>query len=228
MRLTKILGATGALILSALVGGTLIGSALAADETDATGDAGAYCDTFMDTVAAELGVTRDALVDAGRAGANAAIDAALAAGDLSNERATALRDRVDAADGEHCGLLAPFRAGFAHGVTRGLLGGDVFAAAADALGMESSDLIGQLRDAGSLQALAEELGVSYDDVKASVLDSLSADLDAAVDEGLSQQRADAAIEHVTEWLDNGGEPGALRPHHGAPRPSGPWADGSGA
>ena len=36
MRLTKTLGMAGALILSALVGGTLIGSALAQDETTDT------------------------------------------------------------------------------------------------------------------------------------------------------------------------------------------------
>ena len=65
------LGFAGALVLSAIVGGTLIGSALAQDgETDADT---ANCDTFMDTfMAAELGVSRDEVVDAGKAAANAA------------------------------------------------------------------------------------------------------------------------------------------------------------
>lgn len=228
MQLTKVLGAAGALIGAALVGGTLIGSALAADETEpATTENGAYCDAFLDAFASELGVTRDAVIDAGKAAANAAIDAAVAAGDLTEERADALRERIDAAEADGCGLLKPgWVRGFGHGLARGFFGGDVFAAAADALGIESSELIGQLRDAGSLEALAEELGVSYDEVKASVLASVQADLDAAVAEGLSQERADAAIEQLTGWLANGGEVGGLRPHRGAPGPWGPWGDGA--
>lgn len=227
MHLTKVLGACGALIAAAIVGGTLIGPAVAADETDATGDAGAYCETFLEVFAAELGVTRDEVTAAGKSAATQAIDAALAAGDLSEERAAALRERIEAATGEQCGLLAPFRAGFGHGWARGFLSADVLDAAAGALDIERSELIGQLRDAGSLQALAEELGVSYGEVTASVLDSVRGDLEAAVSEGLPQERADAAIEHVTEWLDSGGELGGLRPHHGGPWGVGPH-DGSDA
>jgi hypothetical protein len=115
------------------------------------------------------------------------------------------------------------------GEVRGFLGGDVFEAAAEALGIESADLIGQLHDAGSLEALAEAQGVSYDDVKASVLAAVQADLDAAVAEGLDQERADAAIERLTEWLDEGGEAGPWGGgFHGrggfGPGPFHPWGD----
>lgn len=205
MRLTKILGAAGALILSALVGGTIIGSTFAADETDSPADTGAYCDTFVDAFATELGVTRDAVVSAGKAGANATIDAAVAAGDLTEERATAMRERVDASEGEGCGLFRPVRSGFSHGWGRGFMGANVLDAAADALGIESSALIEQLDDAESLEALATEQGVSWDEVKASVLAAVQADLDAAVAEGLDQERADKVIERLTAWLDEGGE-----------------------
>ena len=111
MRLTKTLGAAGALIISALVGGTLIGSALATDDstdTDTTVAAGEYCDVFMDSLASELGVTRDALVAAGKAAANAAVDAAVAAGDITEERATAIRERIDASDGSGCAMVRPW------------------------------------------------------------------------------------------------------------------------
>lgn len=235
MRLTKTLGLAGALILSALVGGTLIGSALATEETDpdAAANAGAHCDTFLDAFADELGVTRDALLPAGQAAANAAIDAAVAAGDLTEERADALRDRIDAFDGDGCAILGSFRAGFGHGfghgLARGFMGGDVFEAAADALGIESSALIEQLREAESLEALATEQGVSYDEVKASVLAAVQADLDAAVSEGMDQVRADAIIERLTTWLDEGGalggfERGQLRPGRGG---FGPWPGNGG-
>ncbi len=228
MRLTKTLGFAGALVLSAVLGGTLIGSTLATD--DATTDAaagGEYCDTFMDALASELGTDRAGLVTAGQSAANTAIDAAVSAGDLTEERATALRERIDSYDGEGCGLFGRgfargFHAGVERGIDRGFLRGDVFEAAAAALDLESADLIAQARDAGSLEALAETQGVAYDDVKTAVTAAVQADLDAAVAEGMDQARADAAIEHLTTWLDNGGEfdgrgPGGFghgRGHHG--------------
>jgi hypothetical protein len=218
MRLTKTLGMAGALIISALVGGTLIGSALATDETTTENDTarGAYCDTFLDAFASELGATRDEVTAAGKAAANAAIDAAVAAGDLSEERAAALRERIAEFDGPDCGL---FRAGWVRGFNqgaiggwaRGFLGGDVVEAAADALGIESSAVIEQLRDAGSLEALATELGVSYDEVKAAILAAVQADLDATE---LSDERKAAVIDRLTNWLDEGGDVGGLRPGRG--------------
>ena len=233
MQLTKTLGAAAALLISALVGGTLIGSALATDEstdTDTTAAASEYCDVFMDALASELSATRDELVSAGKAAANAAVDAALEAGDITEERATALRERIDAADGTGCawfghGFARGFGAGFDHGVGRGFLGGDVFEAAAAALGIESSELIDRLDSAGSLEALATEEGVAYDDVKASVLSAVQADLDAAVAEGLEQARADEVIERLKSWLDEGGELGGFGPGHFGPgRGFGPWGD----
>ena len=224
MRLTKSLGFAGALILSAILGGTLIGSALATDEDATTGEDSEYCDVFMDSLATELGTDRDGLVAAGKTAALAAVDAALAAGDLTDDQATAARERIEAYDGSGCGFFGHgigFERGFGHGFARGFLGGDVFEAAAEALGIESSELIGELRDAGSLQALAEELGVGYDAVSASVLAAVQADLDAAVAEGMSQEHADAALERVTTWLDEGGEAGGLRGGH---HRGGPWAD----
>ena len=217
MRLTKSLGFAGALILAAIVGGTLIGSALATDTDGITDvDTSEYCDAFLDTLATELGTDRDGLVAAGKTAALAAVDAAVEAGDLTDEQADAARDRIEAYDGSGCGFLGHgigLGRGFAHGFARGFLGGDVFEAAAEALGIESSELIEQLGEAGSLQALAEELGVSYDTVRASILEAVEADLDAAVAEGLPQERADAALERITAWLDEGGEVGGFRGHH---------------
>ena len=231
MRLTKTLGMAGALILSALVGGTLIGSALAQDETtDTHTDAGAYCDTFMETFAAELGSTRDEVIAAGKAAANVALDAAVAAGDVTEERAAAIRERIDAYDGEGCAFGGAFKLGFTHGVARGFLRGDVFEAAADALGIDSSALIEQLGEATSLETLAGEQGVAYDDVKASILAAVQADLDAAVAQGLDQERADEVIARLTTWLDEGGQLDGLRgrfergPGHWRDR----WTDETGA
>jgi len=215
MRLTKTAGLAGALILSALVGGTLIGSALATDDrtTDMAANASAYCDTFLDALASELGVSRDELTAAGKAAATTTIESALADGDLTQERANRLKARIDEADGNGCGILGhglAFGRGFVHGFERGfgkgLLSGDVWDAAADVLGVESADLRGDLRDAGSLQAVAEGQGVSYDDVKAAIVGAVQSDLDAAIADGkVTEERADAAISRVNAWLDDGGQ-----------------------
>ncbi|MCV0402797.1 MAG: hypothetical protein K5924_03690 [Chloroflexi bacterium] len=236
MRLAKTFGFAGAMLASALLGGTIIGSTLATDEpTDvASGSAsvrGEYCETFLDTFASELGTDRDGLVVAGQVAANAAVDAAVEAGDLTEERAAMMRERIAAYDGSGCGLgfgfgfAKGFHAGAERGFARGFLGGNVLESAADALGIESSAVIEQARDAGSLEALAEAEGVVYADVKASVIAAVQADLDAAVAEGMAQERADAAIERVTTWLDEGGSfegrAGGFGPrggHHG------PWGD----
>ena len=221
MRYAKVLGAAGALITAALVGGTLINSTLAVGEEDGDSrraDAVAYCDTFMDALASELGTTRDGLVAAGKTAANAAIDAAVAAGDIAEERATRMRERVAAADGEGCAWFG--RGGFGgggHGPRGpghggGVIRGEALEAAADALGLEASDLPAAIRDAGSLEALATAENVAYDDVKAAVLAAVQTNLDAAVATGdITQERADSILEKTTTWLDEGGE---IRGRHG--------------
>ena len=209
MQLIKALGFAGALVLAAIVGGTVIGSVLATEETDATRATTEYCDVFMESMATELGVTRETLVAAGQVAAGSALDAAVAAGDLSEERAAEIRERIADADGEECRWFGHgFGRGHGPGMARGLLRGDVFDAAADALGIEGSDLIGELRDAGSLEALADEHGVGYDEVKAAVV--------AAVEEGMDEERAAKVIERLTTWLDGGGQldEARFRPGHG--------------
>ena len=217
MRYAKVLGAAGALITAALVGGTLIGSTLAVGEEDGDSrraDAAAHCDTFMDSLASELGTTRDGLVAAGKTAGGAAIDAAVAAGDITEERATRMRERVAAADGEGCAWFG--RGGFGGGHGGGGHGprgpghsfarGEALEAAADALGLEASDLPAAIRDAGSLEALATAEGVAYDDVKTAVLAAVQSDLGTAVaDGGITQERADSIVEKTTTWLDEGGE-----------------------
>lgn len=239
MRLTKTLGYAGALIAAALVGGTLINTTLATDHetetTDTDSTHAAYCAVFREAFAAELGVTTGEVTAAGQAAANAAIDAAVAAGDLHEDRAARLRERVEAHDGEGCGWFGKARAfgrgfglGLERGIARGFLGGTVFEAAADALGTTSDELIGDLREAGSIEAVAEAEGADYEAVQAAILADIQADLDAAVAEGMSQERADAIIERLSSWLEEGGELGKLGPgrghHHGPGFRMGPGSD----
>jgi len=59
---------------------------------------------------------------------------------------------------------------------------------------------------GVASADADGQGVAYDMVKTAIVDALQEDLDAAVAEGLDQERADNVIQRVEPWLDEGGEP----------------------
>ena len=92
MKRLKALGIAGALVASAIVGGTLMSTVFANPGTPAaTGSEGslavdsqpgAYCQTFLDEFAKQLGVDKAALVPAAKAAADAAIDKAVASGDL--------------------------------------------------------------------------------------------------------------------------------------------------
>ena len=59
-----------------------------------------------------------------------------------------------------------------------------------------------------------------------MLAAVQADLDAAVADGLDQARADAVIERLTTWLDEGGELGGFGPRPFGPGRGGfgPWGD----
>jgi hypothetical protein len=240
MQIAKLLGGAAVLIATALVGGTLIGGALAAPEAtetaNAAGDAhgpllggeGEYCDVFLDTFAAELGVSRDDLLPAGKAAAVAAIDAAVEAGDLDDDRAAAMKERIGALEEAGCGVGfgIGLGRGLAVGAAHGFMHADVLEAAAGALSLGSDELIDRLADGSSLEEVAEAEGADYETVKSAVIAAVEADLDAAVAEGLDQDRADAMLERIGAWLDEGGEAGLGRFGHFGPggpgHRGGPW------
>jgi hypothetical protein len=222
----KLLGGAAALITAALVGGTLIGSVLAApsgssaggseaafgdDESTAT-DASAYCQTFLDTFASELGVETDELAPAAKAAAIAAINAAVEAGDLSQEAADRMIARIEEWDGEGCRWIG-FKLGhWAHHAGQGAFLSGMWEAAAGALGLEPAELREALADA-TLEEVAEEQGVAYADVVTAVLAAAQEDLDAAVEAGrITQEHADAMLDRIETWLNEGdvGNFGELR------------------
>lgn len=228
MRRLKTVGAAGALVGSALVGGTLISAALAAPSSSpgasttlSVGDLGnlgvdnTYSDTYLDTLAKELGVDRADLGPAAVAAARAAIDAAEAAGDIDADRADALRSRLGELENPERMLLGhPFLLGGpGNGPGRGIrifgLGdGSVVDAATSTLGIDRDALVRALRDGTSLEDLAAKQGVAYGTVKTAITDAASTELATAVDDGhLTQDQADAILQRLGTWLDNGGQPG---------------------
>ncbi len=212
----KILGAAAVLITAALVGGTLIGSVLAAPggsgssepsavfgDEETTGDASAYCQTFLDTFASELGVSTDELAPAAKAAAIAAINAAVEAGDLTQAAADRMIERVNEWDGDGCRWIG-FKLGHwgQHAARVDFLTG-MWEAAATSLDMTTAELREALTDS-TLEEVATAEGVPYADVVAAALASAQADVDAAVEAGtITQEKADAIIERVEATLNDG-------------------------
>jgi hypothetical protein len=238
MRTAKLIGAAGLLVVTSIIGGTLIGGALAAptagSPTGASrdinerlllgGEPGEYCDVYLDTFASELGVARDEVLPASKAAAIAAIDAAVAGGDLDADRAAQLKERIDGFEDAGCGFVGALGKAFVHGFAHGFVRADVLDAAAQALGLDSAELMRQLAGGDSLEEIAGKQDVSYETVKTATVGALQADLDAAVAEGLDQERADAVLEHVQTWLDKGGEPGFGRSGGRFGRGDGPFGN----
>lgn len=212
----KILGGAAALITAALVGGTLIGSVLAAPGGngasdpaavlggDESTDASVYCQTFLDTFASELGVSTDELAPAAKAAAIAAINAAVDAGDLTQDVADRMIEKINEWDGSGCRWIG-FKLGhWAHHAARVEFMSGMWEAAADSLGLTTAELREALVDS-TLEEVADAEGVDYADVVAAALASAKADLDAAVDAGtITQEKADAIYERLETWLSEGG------------------------
>ncbi|HET6746383.1 MAG TPA: hypothetical protein VFH90_11130 [Candidatus Limnocylindria bacterium] len=224
MRMAKLITGAGLLVVASVIGGTLIGGVLAApggaSSNDAVTDAhggpwlgganGEYCDEYLDTLASELGVERDSFLPASKAAAIAAIEAAVEGNDLDEDRADQLIERIEAVEEADCGFIGAlgksFMRGFGLGFGHGFVSADLLEAAASALGMGSAELLSQMADDNGLEEIAAAQGVDYERVKAAITDALQEDLDAAVAEGLDQERADEIVLRVQTWLDEGGEP----------------------
>lgn len=223
MKNMKTLGIGGGLVAAALVGGTLISAALAAPSSPSSSASsadlanGEYCETWQKAFADELGVSVDDLLPAAKAASIAAIDAAVAAGDLTEERAIALKEKIEAADGNGCRFFGhPFWGGD-HG-PKAHFGGPLLSMAAEALGIEPGELMQALRSGDSLQDVATAQGKSYDTVKQAIHDAVKTKLDAAVADGLDQARADEVLSKLDEALASGDFPasGRGRGHFGFP------------
>lgn len=224
MKTLKTFGVASGLIAAALVGGTLISAVSASPAspsspttTDAEEvDAAAYCQTWKEAFAAELGVSAEDLGPAAKAATIATIDAAVANGDLPEDVAARMKEQVENADGDGCRLLgAGFHAWGRHAV-RADFHHDWVTAAADALGMEPAELGEALRSGDSLRQIAQDQGVDYGVVSQAILDAAKADLDALVEAGkITQERADARLDALEQALQSNQFP-PLGGRHGRP------------
>lgn len=222
-------GLAGAMVISALVGGTLISAVAAAPATTspgpivaaapsapaapAAGPTGEYCTTFRAAFAENLGVTEAEMVAAARKAADTTIDKAVADGDMTKVAGDRLKARLAAAPADGCTMLAGVRAKAkaALGVVK-----DGLTAAAVVLKTTPAELRTELRDGKSLKDIAAARNVPYATVTDAVVAAVKADLDAAVKAGtLKPARAERVLERLEKRLADG----RLRPVRPAASPT---------
>jgi ribosomal protein S20 len=210
----RLLGFSGALVLAAVVGGTVISAVSAAPDsraaavgdplaaaTAAPASVETACATFRAALAKALGVSEDALAAATQQALGATVDQAVSDGKLTAAAAARLKTRMAASPPDGCQRLAARldKARGALGVVR-----DAVTAAADALGMPPADLRAKLRSGASLASIATDKGVELSAVTGAVLTAVKGDLDAAVAAGtIPQARADRIIARLTARLGAG-------------------------
>ena len=203
---------------AALLTGSILGTAaFAADPAPAEGTPTAkteranraqeYGQSFLAKLAAALGVDQAKLTESIKTAGIETIDEAVAKGDLAQNRADAMKERI--AEGRQS-LVMPFGGrGGPMGGERGMPGkagmsgvfglrdGGAETAIAEKLGLTTDQLHEQLRAGKSLTDLATEKGVSADDLKAVATAAHKAHLDQAVADGkLTQAQADAMLERM--------------------------------
>jgi ribosomal protein S20 len=170
----------------------------------------------IDDAAAQLGVQPSELTSALKLAMKNRIDAAVEAGQLTEEQASRLKERIDAEEFPLLGPRGPKRPGFAgHGP--GPLGrGDVLAAAASYLGLTEAELREQL-PGKTLADVAKEQGKSVPGLVEAMVAAAGKEIDEAVADGrLTEEQATALkadLEARFESMVDGERPGGAYPHH---------------
>jgi hypothetical protein len=154
-----------------------------------------YRDEFLNKLAENLGINREELEQSIDEAAVGTVDDAVANGDISEERAENIKERIEETDG-FVPFFGPGPGGPHH---RFFFHGDLFETAADTLGMSVEDLLAELRDGKTVAEIAAEKNVSVEDITANVLAEAKTDLDQKVADGdLTQEQADDIYARVSE------------------------------
>ncbi|HZR93381.1 MAG TPA: hypothetical protein VFA44_13350 [Gaiellaceae bacterium] len=174
LRTRTVIAGTVALIAAA----GAVGGALAASGTF---DPAKERQAYLDDAAQRLGVSSAKLEDALKQAALDRVDAALAAGQITQDEAQAMKDAINA------GRLGVPGVGFGFGMhglggmhVRGALGLD---AAAGYLGLSEAELRSELGSGKSLADIAKAQGKSVDGLEQALLAAAKTKLDQAVADG---------------------------------------------
>jgi len=177
---------------------------------------------FLGRVAEKLGITEDELTAAVKDVRLEIVDERLAAGEITEEEAAAIRERVESGEaGLHPGGPGPRHC---------RVGGHLVALTARVLGIEAQDVMVGLQQGKSFVEIAEENGMGAAEYKAALIGAVEAKLAELVEQGrITEEQAREKLARFTEYLDkiinHHPEPGqaAQCRHH---RPDGPGPDGA--
>jgi len=176
----------------AVVGGG--GAAIASAQSDATTP-----QAFFDAVAKHLGISSEELEDATKAAAIDQVDAALAEGEITEEQAERIKERIES--GETPPFFGPRffgERGFHVHAPDGQL-----SAAADYVGLSVAELRERLRDGQSLADVAKAEDKSVEGLEQAMIDAVKKNLDQAVSEGnLTREQADDVLERIEARIDD--------------------------
>lgn len=227
----------GAAILGAVLTGGLL-SVSAADNNSSTGmaaqqasqdaDKTARKDAYLEKVATDLGISVDALKAALKSASLQTVDDRLAAGEITAEQATAMKERIESGDALF-GFGGPGGGPRHHGGGRGL--GIASEELMTFLGIDQGTLDAARQAEKSLATIAQDAGKSRDELKAFLTQQAQESLAEAVTDGhLTQAQADEKLASFEANLDAMiDSPVPLRHEHG-PRgaaPSGSLPNGAG-
>ncbi|MBI4496727.1 MAG: hypothetical protein HY689_02365 [Chloroflexi bacterium] len=192
------LAVVGLLAAALLAGGSLVaGTALAGPEGEQTGH-GRYAQVFLDKLAALLNVDRDQLVDAMKQAGQQTVDEAVVNGDLTQRQADRVKERIQSG----AFPKGPWHFGKARGhhALKGVIDPQtVKTAITQRLGLTTEELQAELRSGKTLRQVAEERGVSVEDLRQTVLDTVEPQLDTAVQEGrITEQQRERILERIRQ------------------------------
>jgi hypothetical protein len=184
--------AVGAAAVAATLGA---GAAIAA--TSDVFDPKEEQEAFQAAVAEELGVTTTQLQNAYKAAALEQLEAAVAAGRLTEEHADEIRERIESGD-----FLGP--AGFGLFGGHGLRGpGHHLEGAAAYLGLTEDELHERLRNGDSLAEIAEAEGRSVAGLKLALVAAAKERLDEAVADGrITAAQRDELLQQLESKVDD--------------------------
>ena len=176
------------------LGGAIGGIVIA--QTD--GDPSRPFSNFLSRLAENLGITETELQDAIDTTSGQIVDEKVAAGDLTEEQANRIRERIESGEGR------PFFGGFGGG--KGFGGGRGFGHLdgdlTTFLGISDDDLRAARADGQSLAQIAEANGVSRDDLIAFLIGQREEQLTAAVEAGkIDQSQADQFLDRFQQNVD---------------------------
>lgn len=188
-----LLGVVTAVVAAIIAGGVLTVFA----QTNSSG--ADRKEAYLESLAARLGVTVDALKQAIKDTNLEQLDQLVQEGLITEEQADVLRERIQNAETPWFGVPRGFGR---HGVVPRLcgLGGEELATF---LGIDVATLRSELRSGKSLAQIAEEHGKTREELKTFLTEQLRTKLDQAVADGrLTEEEADAKLQRFTERLDS--------------------------